>query len=297
MELVDHNNINYTITKVDDGIVRLEDVFVKNTSQFSQLVCAFYGQGQLLQGVKDGPNHLVNIVTTTFNPKTHFLINPAYENQSSDVPWQEDYLKLYNVLKTIPTYVLLGGDHSVGMSSVASSINKTENVNNLYVLWIDAHADTNTMESSITKNIHGQPLAGIMGYEVPWFPIKETLPTTNLLYFGVRDLDEYEKKVIDKYHIFNTRNTQTMLTKLEEILKHNSEAVFHISFDVDALDSTIMTSTGCVVKDGLFPIDISTVFNFVKPKIIAFDLVEYNPNIGNREVSFNSIKQILEAIK
>lgn len=301
MELSDFDNINCLVSEIGDKIVLLDESEQKKdkVTKVEYLVSAFYSQGQLLRGVEDGPYSLCELASNAFGSKKHILVKPTHDTiptTESEIPWQDDYEKLYDVLKTIPMYVMLGGDHSIGMSSVAASIYKTPDVNNLYVIWIDAHADTNTMVDSITKNIHGQPLAGIMGYEEPWFKIEETLPTTNLLYFGIRDLDDYEKEKIRENNIFNTRNLQEMLTTLEYIMKNNSEAVFHISFDVDALDSTIMSSTGCVVKDGLFPTDVSSVYNFVKPKLIAFDLVEYNPNLGDSKTSFNSIKKIIEDI-
>lgn len=298
MELKFNDDIDCTIVKISDMITMIDESLQKQNvdSKMEYIVSAFYAQGQLLRGVENGPYYLSELITKSFNSKKHILVRPMYDTTHFESSWADDYEKLYNILKDIPTYILLGGDHSIGMSSVAASIYKTQNVNDLYVIWIDAHADMNTMEASITKNIHGQPLAGILGFENPWFEIKSTLETTNLLYFGIRDLDEFEEKKIKEHDIFNTKNTQQMLTKLENIIKNNPNSVFHISFDVDALDYTIMSSTGCVVKDGIFPEDVSRVYNFVKSRVIAFDLVEYNPMLGDNKISFNSIKKIIEEV-
>lgn len=307
MNLKDYDNIDCMITKLGDLVVMVDETTqatqtTKNNTtntidtQVEYLVSAFYSQGQLLRGVEDGPYYLSELVSKAFGIKKHILIKPVCDTTHFESNWRDDYEKLYDTLKTLPMYILLGGDHSIGMSSVSASIYKTPNIKNLYIIWIDAHADMNTMEASITKNIHGQPLAGIMGYEDPWFNIKSKLEPTNLLYFGIRDLDDFEEKKILEHDIFNTRDTQQMLTKLDQIVKNNYEAVFHVSFDVDALDYTIMASTGCPVKNGLFPEDISKVYNFIKSRIIAFDLVEYNPSLGDTKISYNSIKTIIENI-
>jgi len=74
--------------------------------------------------------------------------------------------------------------------------------NDLLVIWIDAHADINTYETSFTKNIHGMPpLASLTGLMPHWYRIKNPrfiLPTQNLLYIGIRDLDPFEEIIIKK---------------------------------------------------------------------------------------------------
>jgi arginase len=266
------------------------------------LIKAPFQQGQRKSGVESGCDALEKLIISNFNIDIIDTMCPLIRSTHGEEDWKHDYYRLYlKMLSFEKPYVLLGGDHSIGMSSVASSIHKTSDVNNLYVIWIDAHADSNTMEASITKNIHGQPLAGILGYEEPWFPIKATLPFTNLLYFGIRDLDDFEKEKIAKHNIFNTRNLTTMIDKILSILKSNIDAVFHVSFDVDALDSSIMRATGCVVDDGLYPSDVISIINLVKNRLIAFDLVEFNPNLNglgesDLTTSYNSIAQIILGI-
>lgn len=264
------------------------------------LINAPFQQGQRKSGVEKGCEALQKLITDNIGINLVEHVEPTILSTENNDRWKQDYFKLYQRLSIITQpYILVGGDHSIGMSSVASSIHKVDNVDNLYVIWIDAHADTNTMEASITKNIHGQPLAGIMGYEDPWFEIRENLPFANLLYFGIRDLDDFEQQKITEHNIFNTRVLSDMVKKIELILNNNPNAVFHVSFDVDALDSSIMKATGCVVDSGLFPNDVITVINMVKHKLIAFDLVEFNPDIGDNVdvfTSYTSIEQIIMGI-
>ncbi len=237
------------------------------------LVNAYFDKGQKKKGVKYGCDELKDLFTNKKLIEIH----------------DENYEQLYNTLKMIPNYILLGGDHSIGQSSVASSIYKIDDVKNLYVIWIDAHGDINTYTSSITKNLHGMPLSGIVGYEKPWFNIKENLPLSNLLYFGIRDLDQFEKEKIESDNIFFTSNT--------EIILSNKKAKFHISFDVDSLDPTFLDSTGCVVEHGLHPDDIITVINTIYNTMIALDIVEYNPLLGDNIKSKKTMKYIIKKLK
>jgi len=215
------------------------------------LVFAPFEKGQKKCGLKEGCYELKQILREKTNSFTVFDVDED----------RDGYIGLYNLLNKSSRHILIGGDHSIGQSSVASSIYKVDDVKNLYVIWIDAHADTNTLASSITKNLHGMPLAGIMGYEQPWFEIKSTLPLTNLLYFGIRDL-----------------------------------AVFHVSWDVDSLDPKYCDSTGCLANDGLSPDDIIKAIKYVKDKLICLDVVEYNPLLGDRVKSIDTIKYVLNEI-
>lgn len=292
----------YSTNRLQNGIIEIIEPSEQESESvklFDVSVSVFYGQGQQKRGVETGPFYLSQVVNEAFGLNKYALAKPGVERiypTDRNGTWKKDYEILYDYLKQQKNYVLLGGDHSIGNPSVASSIYKTDDVNDLYVIWIDAHADSNTMSASITKNIHGQPLASILGWEDPWFPIKETLPTTNLLYFGIRDLDQFEVDKIKEHNIFNTTDLQVMMAKIDEIIKHNNNAKFHVSFDVDALDGKIMTSTGCVVDNGLTPVEVSTVIRAVKFRLIAFDLVEFNPELGNKGLSLKIIKDIITDI-
>ena len=89
----------------------------------------------------------------------------------------------------------IGGDHSMSIATVAHTFNKFPNSK---ILWVDAHADINTYHSSISKNYHGMPLSFLTGLcKSDMLPfIKNYVPFENILYFGVRDLDSFEKFII-----------------------------------------------------------------------------------------------------
>lgn len=261
-------------------------------ASFDKVIVAKVKHGQKKDGVESGGDILLPIVQEKFGNIDYVSFNPSYASMT-EIGWQSDYRLLSEILKQQPKYILLGGDHSIGQSSVAASIGKVDDINNLYVIWIDAHADLNTYEASKTKNYHGMPLAGIVGYEDSWFDIKSKLPTTNLLYFGIRDLDDFEVEQIEKDEIFHTLRLSEMIDKVKEILATNPSAKFHISWDVDSIDPFFLDSTGCLAGGGLTPTDVHHLLAMVLPHSIAFDIVEFNPSLGDLDKSISTMREII----
>lgn len=258
----------------------------------NEIVIARFKHGQQKDGVQVGGDYLCPIITPHIESPNITIFDPIHIS-TDDEKWKDDYNDLYNLLSTKKQYILLGGDHSIGNSSVAASIKKVDKIENLYVLWIDAHSDTNTIEMSLTKNYHGTPLASLRGYEKPWFPIKSTLVLSNLLYFGIRDMDLYELQKNKEDNIYSTSILDEIKYKLKTIIDKNPDACFHISFDVDSLDPSYIDSTGVLAERGLKPDDIIGVINYIKNKTIALDIVEFNPLIGNVDKSKKVIEDII----
>lgn len=250
------------------------------------LIFAECAAGQKKKGVDHG-----TILHKLFNDNVikNFHINhiPWYQFQYADgyrllYMLHQDHL--YNNL--VP--ITLGGDHSIGHMTVGSSIQKYKD--DILILWIDAHADINTMESSISKNTHGTPLSGLIGLEPPKIPeITHLLKPENLVYYGIRDLDDFEKEVLIKYNI----KTVT-LTELKEIIKSYNNV--HISFDVDSLDQSFIDSTGTVAQGGITPDEVIECFKICKDKIKAFDITEFNPLLGDYNKSMDTMKYIINNI-
>ncbi|CAH1760745.1 24832_t:CDS:10 [Entrophospora sp. SA101] len=127
----------------------------------------------------------------------------------------------------------LGGDHSLALGTVSGTLAVHHDA---CLIWIDAHADINTPESTDSGNLHGCPvsfLLGIAGKMEGFEWIKPRLTPDRLVYIGLRDIDQPEKKIL-KQHVNPDRNRP-----------------IHLSFDVDALDPTVAPSTGTPVRGGL----------------------------------------------
>ena len=158
--------------------------------------------------------------------------------------------------------IVLGGDHSIAIGSVAgvASFYKQRG-ESVGLIWFDAHADMNTPETSPSGNIHGMPLAVLLGYgatgltEIEGFSPK--LEPRFCAHIGARDVDPGERELIKKLGIrfFTMReiDERGMSTCIDEAIAIASKASagYHVTFDVDALDPGDAPGSGTVVRGGL----------------------------------------------
>lgn len=205
---------------------------------------------------------------------------------------------LYNANIFFDKKINIGGDHSMAIATVADSLNRVPK-NKLKVVWFDAHADINTYSSSNTKNFHGMPLSFLSKldkqYEFPF--IVNTLNLKNLIYVGIRDLDMFEEKIINKYGI-NYIQSDELNNKPEKTLKEIKKFVnndpFHLSFDVDVMDPSIIPSTGTPVNHGLLLDQTKFVIDELKnDNLINMDITELNLNLGNKNEQNKSLNNFL----
>jgi arginase len=239
-------------------------------------------QGQKKLGVQFGGHFLYeNVFNNYKSDKVLSYQNNTFNNQNLS------YFNLYKKCIETQYPLVLGGDHSIGASTVMASLYKNSDTT---VIWIDAHADINTMLASKSKNKHGTPLAMCTGLENVWWDKKlpNLLKFNNLIYTGIRDLDDFEKDVIKKHNIKVFSPSQV----INFIKKSNNK--IHISFDVDALDPSHLDSTGTIAPNGLSPFDVRNIIMeaLYNNKLIGLDVVEFNHELGNLSKSINSIKNI-----
>jgi len=248
------------------------------------IINALCHQGQRKLGVEKGAHLLEKIITKYKSPLSIETIKTYKFNNNIG------YIDLYNKhLSKNNVVVTLGGDHSIGRSTVSSSISKYNN--NLMVIWVDAHADINTKKTSSSGNTHGMPLSGIFNLEKNKVCNKVlNFSPNNLIYYGIRDLDLPEKKILKKLKI----NYFNKLIDLLDYIKINKKKYIHLSFDVDSLDPTYLDSTGTLAPNGITPDDYINLYNYVKPKLVALDIVEFNPELGNLNKSTETLDYIIK---
>ena len=160
---------------------------------------------------------------------------------------------------------MIGGDHSIALGTISGVTSARPNTG---VIWVDAHADINTPRTSGSGNMHGMPVAFLLGeveqedmQHLPgmeWFPLSKSQPCLkpqDLVYIGLRDLDPGEKNAIKRLNI--KAYTMTDIDRLgigrvmEEVIQHFSGRDVHLSFDIDALDPVFAPHTGTRVEGGL----------------------------------------------
>jgi arginase len=186
--------------------------------------------------------------------------------------------------------LVLGGDHSLSIGTIAgASTWARENDADLGLLWFDAHADMNTLETTPSGNIHGMPLAASLGYghpaltEIGGFSPKVRWDKTVLI--GARDVDRGERSLLREagIRVFTMREIDEdgIVPVLEEALAIVSEgtAGFLVSWDMDFVDPNFAPGVGTPVKGGVDYREGHLALEIVSDTdgMIGMDLVETNP--------------------
>jgi arginase len=194
--------------------------------------------------------------------------------------------------------LVLGGDHSLAAGSVAATSEFVRrNHKPLGLLWVDAHGDMNTPASSTSGNVHGMPLASLLGPEpaelsrIGGFSPKVTPDRTVLL--GIRNLDDREKELIREsgVHVFTMKDIDRagIAAIVEQALAITGSGTggIHVSFDLDVCDPTIAPGVGTPVKGGLDYREAHMVMEMVADSglLRALDLVEVNPILDDRNTT------------
>lgn len=205
----------------------------------------------------------------------------------------------------------LGGDHSLAIGSI---LGHAQVQPDLGVIWIDAHADINPPLLSPSGNAHGMPLAFLVKElkdqipkNVPEFDwIQPCISLKDLSYIALRDLDYAEKEIIEEYDVkaFTMDDvTEFGIAKITQmaidtVSTGDSNRPLHLSFDIDALDSTIAPSTGTPVIGG---IDLREGIHIVRTvaatgRLSVMDLVEVNPELGSTTDQANTLRAACELV-
>ncbi|OJJ39278.1 hypothetical protein ASPWEDRAFT_128517 [Aspergillus wentii DTO 134E9] len=203
--------------------------------------------------------------------------------------------QVYNHAKEGKFVLTLGGDHSIAVGTVSGTAKAIRERlgREMAVIWVDAHADINTPETSDSGNIHGMPMSfltrlarGDQKDIFGWMEDEHTISPRKLVYIGLRDVDRGEKQIlrengikafsmhdIDRYGIGRV---------VEMALAHiGNDTPIHLSFDVDALDPQWAPSTGTPVRGGLTLREGDFICECVHEtgNLVAMDLVEVNPSL------------------
>jgi len=203
---------------------------------------------------------------------------------------QKLYQQVYQSLEGGAIPVVLGGDHSLAAGSVGASADfLASSGREIGLLWVDAHGDMNTPESTSSGNVHGMPLAALLGPEPAELSrIGARSPKVRAektVLIGIRNLDEPEKaRILDSHvHVFTMKDIdRDGIAKVMEralAIAGSDTAGIHVSFDLDVCDPAIAPGVGTPVKGGLNYREAHMVMEMVADSgsLLALDLVEINP--------------------
>ena len=194
--------------------------------------------------------------------------------------------------------LVLGGDHSISVGTVSGiAAFCRARRKKLGLLWIDAHGDINTPETSPSGNIHGMPVASLLG-EGPdtLTAIRGTAPKVNarnVALVGIRSLDEGEKVRLKRHGVQVHTMSDIDRSGIHRIMKKALARVtdgtdcVHVSFDLDAVDPTVAPGVGTPVKGGLDYREAHLIMELLHDSgvMTSLELVEVNPILDDRNAS------------
>ncbi|KAJ3336063.1 Arginase, catabolizes arginine to ornithine and urea [Gonapodya sp. JEL0774] len=293
-----------------------DHVFPKHkflTERAVGVIPAGFSGGQPKRGVETGPGHLIEfgLLEQLQSEELGYAVNlddnfpPADQVRPTSDPlvgrlrnvrWVSALAKrVHDAVKSTCLKghfaLTLGGDHSLALGTIPGSASVYPD---LCVVWVDAHADINTPETTISGNLHGCPVSFLLGIgskveQFEW--LKPCLDAKRLVYIGLRDLDPGEKKIIRSLGIkaFSMHEVdkwgigRVMEMALDHITPRRDKPI-HLSFDVDALDPSVIPATGTPVRGGLTFREGHYICESLHETglLVAMDLMEVNPLIGDQ---------------
>ena len=211
-----------------------------------------------------------------------------------------------NTLNNNELPITIGGDHSLAIATVLAS-RKKENIG---VIWVDAHLDYNTFDTTITGNLHGLPLAAINGIAKDLTKFTDTFVNPlNTVVVGYRAREENKEAelgnikkmgvtVFTHEDILNN-GIEAIMNKAIKIASNNTNGI-HISYDLDVIDPTYAPGVSVPEYEGITLEDAYKVKDIIKnniDKVKSFDLVEYNPDMDIDNKTLNIALKIINDIK
>lgn len=196
--------------------------------------------------------------------------------------------------------VILGGDHTIAIGSVSGiAAHFREKGETFGLIWFDAHADINTPATSSSGNLHGMPLAAILGYgDEHLVQLGGFAPKLDQRYFahvGARDLDKGERDVIhslglrDNFFTMSDIDKRGMLDCVEDAIGIASQASggFAVTFDVDMIDPRFAPGSGTLVRGGTTYREAHLALETIAEHggLRSFEIVEVNPMLDQSNIT------------
>jgi arginase len=206
--------------------------------------------------------------------------------------------------------VVLGGDHSIA-SGVAAGVADffRKQKKQIGYIWLDAHGDMNTPESSPSGNVHGMPLAAIMGYGAPelvdLLGFKPKAEPGNIVIVGARDLDAQERKIVKKsgVHVFTMRDIDErgMREVMSDALKYAMDDTggISVSLDMDFVDPSDAPGVGTPVRGGVTYREAHLAMEMIADSeaMASLEIVEINPVIDeHNRTALLGVELVLSAL-
>ena len=203
-----------------------------------------------------------------------------------------------DILDRGETPLVIGGDHSIAMGTVSgASAHFRQEGKKVGLIWFDAHGDMNLPETTPSGNIHGMPLAHLLGYGDPQLSsilgADPAVAPENVALIGIRDIDRVEREFINRSGInaFTMRDIDQL--GMSEVSRRALEVVnadtagFHVSFDLDGCDPEVIPGSGTLVPGGVSFREAHLLLEECASngRMTSMEVVELNPFLDQANIS------------
>ncbi len=204
--------------------------------------------------------------------------------------------------------LMMGGDHCLAIGSISAVAQHCRSRGKrLKVLWFDAHADANTPETSPSGNLHGMPVACLLGHGpdalVRLSGTAPALRSSEIAMIGIRSVDPSEKHFVNEHHIdvydMRTIDEMGMRAAMQSALADvDANTHLHVSFDMDCMDPGVAPGVGTPVRGGPTYRETQLCMEMLADcgALASVDLVELNPALDIRNQTAELAVELLESL-
>jgi arginase len=259
-------------------------------------------------GCADGPPHLFKklklheslLLYPEESPNKYSIINEICKRLSNET---------LDCIQQKKFFTVIGGDHSCAIGTWSGAAHALRHKGDLGLIWIDAHFDAHIPKTSPSGNIHGMPVAALLGHGHPLLTqIQDNLPKIkpeNLCMIGMRSYESPEQELIKKLNIKVFYSEEVLKHGFGEVYAKAKEIVtkntihYGISLDLDAIDPKDAPGVGTPSNNGIPAkdiIDALSKYSYQDKKLLGWEIAEFNPNQDVDEKTEKLIVKLLESM-
>lgn len=283
--------------------------------QHIDVIGAACSAGASTDGCEHGPDHLRNsniLQQLPLNLQWKAVLHTDHRMNGLDaLPAIHDYCD--NVATLVAKainhqryFLTVGGDHSCAMGTWSGAAHAIRHQGDLGLIWIDAHIDAHTHETSETGNIHGMPVAHLLGHGMPELSnildAQPKLKPHNIALIGIRSYESGEQALAKQlgvrvYYIDEVleRGIDVVLPEAYDLISKNTVAM-GFSIDIDGFDPKDAPAVGTPVEQGIdAQAFISAYKKLPRTNMLGAEIAEFNPKLDINQKSEHLIAQLIEA--
>jgi arginase len=211
-------------------------------------------------------------------------------------------------VKQKKSFLVFGGDHSCAIGTWSGAAVALQNQGPIGLIWIDAHMDSHTNQTTKTNNVHGMPLAALLGHGhsdlINILSKQPKLQPQHICLIGVRSFESEEVELLKKLNVkvfymeeVQQRGMKAVMQDALEIVKNNT-AGFGVSLDLDAIDPTEAPGVGVPEKNGLTAQDLCNGLSLLQhePNLLGLEIVEFNPQLDQQQKTEKLVGEIITSV-